>query len=192
MARRARRGGHQQPVNIETHSFVEMVIPQLRIAQWEIAFLHHNMPAPGMLESRYGWLHILHLCIYASQLCEYSLFDMESVRWAILTHDCGHYHDDIIEDQHVVMSAYVAARMIEKVNNPDIDTGKIISLVGRHSDTDEAISKEEAVLRAADRLDCWRLPNFPGIDATLMEAPGWRKVEKIAKQLRLEGRMRDG
>lgn len=186
--RRIKRGAQQQePLNIETHHYNELILPQFRIKEWEIVFLRDNMPTPDFLyNSKYDWMHILHMLVYASQLCEYSRFDMEVVRWAIWTHDSGHYHDDIPEDQHGLMSAYVAANMMERAEC-EFDRGKIISIVGRHSRTDESISTEEAALRAADRLDCWRLPGFSGIDDSLMDAPGWRKVEKMARELRLQG-----
>jgi len=185
---RARRGkGTPQESNIETHPHNELIIPQLRIAQWEIQFLHDNMPAPELLQdSIYDWKHILHMLVYASALCNYSLFDMEIVRWAILAHDSGHYHTSIVETQHGLMGAYVAASMMKKAESK-IDAGKVVGIIERHNATDDSTSNEESVLRAADRLDLWRLPDFAGIDSTLMEAPGWQKVEKIARQLRTHG-----
>ena len=185
---RARRGSiGQQPVNIETHPCNEHIIPQLRVSKFELELLRANMPFPELLEKPiHGWTHILHMLVYASELCNYSNFDLEVVRWAILSHDAGRYHDDMQETQHPLMGAYVAAKLIEKAE-ADVDAEQVIHIVGRHNMTDKSTSNEEAALRAADRLDLWRLPNFAGIDAAFMDAPGWRKVEKIARQLCLAG-----
>lgn len=186
---RARRGSiGQQPVNIETHSCNEHIIPQLRVSKFELELLRKNMPFPELLEKPvHGWTHILHMCVYASELCNYSNFDLEVVKWAILTHDAGRYHDDMQETQHPLMGAYVAGNTIptEGVNFDQVCS--ICDIIRRHNMTDKSTSNEEAALRAADRLDLWRLPNFAGIDAAFMDAPGWRKVEAIARQLCLTG-----
>lgn len=186
---RSRRGSRTPPApNIESHPYNEFIIPQMRVAKWELQFLRDNMPYPELLDMPiHGWMHILHMLVYASQLCNYSLFDMEVVRWAILTHDSGHYHDDIAEPRHQLMSAYIAASMIKKVNADKanvVDAVKLVNIVGNHSRNGPSAFIEESVLRAADRLDNWRLLDFPGIDAKLMDAPGWKKVEKKALQLR--------
>jgi len=183
--RRTRRGkAENQETNIETHPYNELIIPQLQIAQWEIQFLYDNMPNPELLrDSHYDWMHILHMLVYASELCNYSTFDLEVVRWAILTHDSGHYHANIPESQHGLMGAYVAASMLEKAKS-EIDRAKVISIVGRHSATNDSTCNEESALRAADRLDLWRIKGFTGIDSKLIDAPGWQKVEKIARQRR--------
>jgi len=177
----------QQAVNVETHPYNDLIIPQLRITKQEIDFLHDNMPFPELLEMPiHGWMHIIHMLVYASELCNYSKFDLEVVRWAILTHDSGRYHDDMQESEHPLMGAYVAGRMIEK-GRINVDAEQVMGVVRRHVGHDKAISSEEAVLRTCDRLDLWRLKNFSGLEDVLMDAPGWRTVEKIAKKLRLAG-----
>ena len=191
---RARRGSiGQQPVNIETHPCNEHIILQLRVSKRELELLRVNMPFPELLEKPvHGWNHILHMLVYASELCNYSNFDLEVVKWAILSHDAGRYHDDMQETQHPLMGAYVADKIIPTDGFYLAQVESICSLVSRHNLTDKSTSNEEAALRAADRLDLWRMPNFGGIDAALMDAPGWRKVEKIARQLCLAGEVNIG
>ena len=187
---KTKAGVAQEPYNIETHPYNKLIIPQLRVVKWQIDFLRDNMPAPELLEKPiHGWTHLLHMLVYASLFCNYSAFHLEVVKWAILTHDCGRYHDDLQESLHPSMSAHLARIMIAKGVNVDAD--KVSSIVARHSQTNDAYCNEEAVLRASDRLDLWRLPNFKGIDEKLVTAPGWRKVEVMAKHLRLQGRMPD-
>lgn len=189
MSRRARQSLGGANVNIETHQCNEAILPQFRTTLSDLHFVRDNMPAPEMLyEPRHGWQHSLYMLVYASVLCEYNRFDAESVRWAILTHDCGRYSDHMQESQHPLMSAYVFDRMAEKVPLR-VDADLVSEIVRRHNLTDAPLSTEESILRTCDRLDLWRIPDFPGIDAKLVAAPGWQKVEKMAKRMRLEGKL---
>jgi hypothetical protein len=66
----------------------------------------------------------------------------------------------------------------------------VSNIVRRHSDNDKSQSTEEAIVRACERLDLYRMPDFDYvINPALMEAPGWQKVEKTARRLRLGGYM---
>ena len=185
----------QQQPNIETHEYNELIIPQLRVAQWELDFLRDNMPAPELLNMPiHGWTHILHMLVYASAFCRYGAINLDVVRWAILIHDSGRYHDNLQESLHGLMSRRVARKMSAKLDSKQSRYGaddRVFEIVARHSLNDQPYCNEEGIVRACERLDLWRTKDFPGIKPKLVTAPGWLKVEKIARKLRVEGRMPD-
>lgn len=194
MPRRKRGPAGGVQINIENHPYNSFIIPQLQVKLWERNFTADNMPWKQLLdEPVHGWTHALHMLVYASLLCDHSAFDMEVVRWTILTHDSGRYTDHEQESLHPQYSAYIVRSMFSKARGAgspvDVDGEKVINIVGRHNLVDDSQSTEEAVLRTADRLDLYRMPGFAGLNQDLMHAPGWREVEKTAKKARLEGQL---
>ena len=190
---RGRKGGIPE-INIETHPYNERILPTLRVPLHDLHFVRDNMPAPDVLNAQvHGWTHVLHMLVYASAFCQYADFDQAVVRWAILLHDAGRYSDDQEESKHGLMGAYVFSNMCKKADEAGapvaVDQKQVIGIVERHTKTDEALSTEEAVVRACDRLDLWRLPGFTGLKPELMEAPGWQRVRNMARYMRLEGRL---
>lgn len=185
---RGGRGGRTKRVTIQTHPYAKAVLSQLRVDNPTLDCMHDRMPYPDLLEQHnHGWVHILHMLVYASDLCEYNTnIDMSVVKWSILTHDCGRYHDTMQESLHGKMGAYVAEKMIGE-NQIDVDVQKVVDIVSRHSLEDDPLSTEESVVRTCDRLDLWRLPGFQGLNPQLVTAAGWSRVEKRAKRMRLEG-----
>ena len=191
MPRRGRGSRNtSEAVDIQNHPYNEAILPQLRVDMDLLMFLYDRMPYPDLLEQpAHGWTHILHMLVYASDLCEYNApIDMDVVKWAILTHDSGRYHDTMQDTLHGQMGAYVAAKMLA-ASGLDIDAQKVIAVVSRHTMTDDPLSTEESVVRTCDRLDLWRVPGFQGINLELITAPGWPKVEKRARRMRLEGHL---
>jgi hypothetical protein len=185
---RAKRGKNIPEINIETHPLNERLLPQLHIKLSDIQWVKDNMPVPAIMDSDiHGWTHVLHMLAYASELREYSDFDLDVVKWAIVVHDSGRYTDGE-ESMHGLMGAYIFARMCKKARDAeqpiDVREKHVIGIVGRHSKTDYALSTEEAVVRTCDRLDLWRLDNFTGFKTELMQASGWKTVQKLAWKLR--------
>ncbi|MHA2066099.1 MAG: HD domain-containing protein [Candidatus Thorarchaeota archaeon] len=185
-------------INIANHPYNEHILPALRISMSDLNFVKDNMPFRDLMDAPiHGWTHVIHMLVYASALCNYSAFDVDIVRWAILLHDSGRYSDDREESEHGKMGAWVFANMASKalkVEQPlldDVDIRRVKEIVFYHGRTAyPSSSTEEAVVRTADRLDLWRIPGFAGLDTgnpDFLEAPGWPKVEKIAKTMRLEG-----
>jgi hypothetical protein len=188
------RKGKAREVNIENHPYNDHVLPALRVGMGDLNFVKDNMAFRDLMDAPiHGWTHILHMLVYASEFCNYSEFDMNVVRWAILLHDAGHYSDDREESEHGKYSAYIFRKMCLKARTAGqsipVDVGHVETIVHYHAHAAFiSSSTEEAVVRACDRLDLWRIPGFTGLDRELMEAPGWSKVEKIAKRMRLEGK----
>ena len=181
-------------VDIETHPYNERILPKLRVKLGDLNFVKDNMPWKELMDAPiHGWTHLLHMLVYASELCKYSEFNMDVVRWAILLHDSGRYSDDREESEHGKMGAFIfrgmAAKAVRAEQPIQVDVGHVETIVHYHAHAAfVSSSTEEAVVRTCDRLDLWRLPGFTGLDRELMEAPGWSKVEKIAERMRLEGK----
>jgi hypothetical protein len=176
-------------VNIETHPLIDRVLSALQVPLTDVMWVKDNMPTRAIMDdSIHGWQHVLHMLVYASALCQYADFDIAVVRWSILLHDSGRYSEDTEETVHGLMSAWVFGQMCKKATavgqSITVDEEQVIGIVGRHSMTDSSISTEEAVVRTCDRLDLYRLPGFERLNPELMEAPGWSKVAKIARELR--------
>ena len=177
-------------MTIQAHPYNKAVLAPLRVDKSLLDCMGDRMPWKELLEQPvHGWPHILHMLVYASDLCEYNVnIDMAVIKWAILTHDSGRYHDTMQESLHGRMSAYVAKTMLDE-NDFDVDAQKVMDIATRHSLDDDPLSTEESVVRTCDRLDLWRLPGFQGVNPKLMTAAGWSKVERRAKRMRLEGKI---
>lgn len=190
MPRNRRNSSGVLKIDIESHPYNDRILHGLRVKLSMVNFVKDNMPVPDIMDgSLHGWTHILHMLVYASECCLYADFDLDIVRWSIITHDSGRYSDRQ-ESMHGLMGANVFQRMCmkaEEAGTPlQVSLEHVESIVARHSETDTASSTEEAVVRCCDRLDLWRLDGFKGINPELLEAPGWRRVEKLARELRLE------
>lgn len=191
MPRNRRSSPDAVKINIESHPYNDRILPDLRVKLWVLDYVKDHMPAQDVMDgSVHGWTHILHMLVYASAFCLYADFDQNTVRWAIVCHDSGRYSDRE-ESMHGLMGANVFQRMCIKAEEADsplqVNHEEVMNIIARHSETAAASSTEEAVVRCCDRLDLWRIDGFRGINPELMEAPSWRKVERLARELRMEG-----
>lgn len=201
------RGRGRQPCagespihSIDDHPLRKMIIPYMQVSGEKLEIIKASMPAPEMMDApHHGWTHIMHMLIYASELCRYSDFDLDVVKWAIIFHDTGRMVDEGAEENHPRIGAEVMGKVLRLMRVAsrggigahskviDLLAGRIHPIILNHTSTEKAQTTEEAVLRTADRLDLWRVAGFKGLNAAYMDAPGWKDVEKVAKKLRLEG-----
>jgi HD superfamily phosphodiesterase len=163
--------------------------PALRVDDREYEILMGVMDNHDLLSSLvHGRDHIEHMLLYATMLMKFLPCDPQIVKYACLLHDAGRIHD-AGDPEHPARGAVVAKRYFAIMHQSDagvvdVDEVAVCNIIRRHGLTDKAQTNEEALVRAADRLDLWRLDGFAGVDRNLVDCPGWEVVQVVAKYLR--------